>query len=388
MFVAAMLDQDRTLSEPVVRALEAVGADIGNACQVTEFNDGTLTGLKFTPGSQGDRSHKIHSGLTAIIALLRESNLGSEITGRAESMFTDLGKVEAAIHGVSLDDVHFHEVGAWDSIADIVAASAIICAVQPATWSISAVPLGSGTIETAHGTLPIPAPATARLLEGFPFVDDGVPGERVTPTGAAILRSLAPVFSVGTAPKVLKSTGYGFGQRRMNGRSNVLRVTRFSDNVDAVFSADQVLEVGFEVDDQTAEDLSTGLDRLRETEGVRDVVQWPVVGKKGRMAVHVAVLADIGAQDQVISACFSQTSTIGIRWCHRDRFVLSRREVAVGDEKSAVSVKIVERPDGTQTAKAEHDDIAGMTANREDRKTMAYEAEQQALAAEGKKREK
>ena len=124
----------------------------------------------------------------------------------------------------------FHELGGWDSIADIVGAAALIAALPGATWSVSTLPLGRGRTKTAHGLLPVPSPAAARLLEGYEFVDDGLAGERVTPTGAAILKHLNATQSAQRIPRRLLRSGYGFGTKVFRGISNVLRVLVFEDS--------------------------------------------------------------------------------------------------------------------------------------------------------------
>ncbi len=217
------------------------------------------------------------------------------------------------MHGVPADAVAFHEVGAIDSIADIVAAAAIIAAIGPARWTIASVPIGGGTIRTAHGIMPVPAPATALLLEGFALHDDGVSGERVTPTGAAILRYLR-CDTADAAGGTLRRSGYGFGTRRLPGISNCLRALVFDTHeAKAVAGHRELAVISFEVDDQSGEDLATGLDRVRAAPGVHDVVQMPAFGKKSRLAVHVQVLTRPDTLDDVVRLCFQETTTIGLR---------------------------------------------------------------------------
>src|SRR5262249_10593072 len=158
---------------------------------------------------------------------LERSTLKPGVKRRAIHIFTLLAEVEGKVHGMPAEAVSFHELGGWDSIADMVGAAFLIEALDPSTWSVSALPQGSGRVKTDHGWLPVPTPATALLLQGFELFDDGLPGERVTPTGAAILKHLntAP----GDAPhrhrpRRLLRIGTGFGTRTFPGLSNVLRV--------------------------------------------------------------------------------------------------------------------------------------------------------------------
>jgi uncharacterized protein (DUF111 family) len=281
------------------------------------------------------------------------------------SIFELLAHVEAKVHGVSPADVVFHEVGAWDSIADIVGAAYLIHVLE-ARWTVSAIPIGSGRIKTAHGIMPVPAPATALLLEGFDTINDGIPGERVTPTGAAILRYLCQdkALTTPTSGQLLRS-GIGFGTRKLDGISNCVRALVFDEvastgegvrDARTGGSHRQLAVVEFEVDDQSAEDLAMGLSHLRAHAHIFDVVQSAVFGKKGRMATSVRVLASPEAIDAVLDACFRETTTIGLRYHMVHGAALVRHAVEVNVDGERLRVKCVERPGGT-TAKAESVDV-------------------------------
>ena len=325
-----------------------------------------------------------HRRFAEIRSWLRESGLSRPVAEGATAIFTLLAEAEAEVHGIPVEDVTFHEVGAWDSIADVVCAAWLIDSLAPATWSCAPLPLGGGRVRTAHGMLPTPAPATALLLRGFPTFHDGVGGERVTPTGAAILRRLDPVFEPAGLGGRIARTGHGFGSRRLPGLSNVLRVLVLDPAFDAAF--DPVRGAGgwreetigvcsFEVDDQTAEDLAVGLDRLRAADGVLDVVQTPSFGKKGRMAASVRVLARPEARERVIERCFAETATIGVRW-HEARRAALEREAAVADVAGeAVRIKRAHRAGGEVTVKAEMDDVANADGGRTGREERRRRAE-------------
>ena len=227
------------------------------------------------------------------------------------------------MHGVPTDSVEFHEVGAVDSIVDIVAAAQLIVAANARRWTSAPLPLGSGRVRTAHGVLPVPAPATALLLRGLATIDDGVPGERVTPTGAAIARRLLqPDAAPERRPRTLLRTGIGFGSRELPGVSNCLRALVFEAGAAAeaaprpgdAFAHRELGVITFEVDDQSSEDLAAGLDHVRALEGVHDVIQSAVFGKKGRLAVQVQVLVAPDRLDAAIARCFAETTTIGLRF--------------------------------------------------------------------------
>jgi uncharacterized protein (DUF111 family) len=184
------------------------------------------------------------------------------------------------------------------------------------------------------------------------MVDDGVAGERVTPTGAAILRHLGVSAGLPAGSWRIAGTGIGFGTQRLRGLSNVLRVLAWEPAAAAARADDRVAVLAFEVDDQTAEELALGLDALRATEGVLDVVQVPAFGKKGRLATQIQVLARPERLDAAIERCFAETTTIGLRWRLETRAVLARETVSIATPEGALDVKLVTRPGGERTAKA------------------------------------
>jgi len=239
-------------------------------------------------------------------------------------------------------------------------------------------PLGSGFAQTAHGRLPIPTPATALLLEGFACADDGFPGERVTPTGAAIVRHLKCSQDRDRTARRLVHSGHGFGTKVFLGMSNVLRVlaseTLTQDSDD---TGSRVAVLQFEVDDQTPEDLAIALDRLRSHPSVLDVLQSPVFGKKGRIAAHIQVLAAPEALEPVAQLCFLETATIGLRHQIMQRETLPRDLKVVQVGNHAVRVKLAQRPQST-TAKAESDDTA-QVSGFDTRSELRRTAEAQSL---------
>ena len=271
-------------------------------------------------------------------------------------------------------EVTFHEVGGWDSTVDIVAAAYLIEALGPARWSCGAIPLGSGRVRCAHGLLPVPVPAVVHLLQGLATYDDGIEGERITPTGAAILKHLAPAQASGE-PETLVGIGTGFGSRTLPGLSNVLRVLEFAPDAPAA-EQEQVAVLRFEIDDQTPEDLALGLDRLRARPGILDVLQWPAYGKKGRLVAAIQVLAEADSLGGALAAVFDETTTLGVRWSTVARSALARDTATHADALGTVRVKRARRPAGTVTAKAELDDLAGSAghAAREERRRGAEAA--------------
>ena len=338
------------------------------------------------PDHEAPRDHG-HRAWSSIRALIEASRLDDRVKREAVAIFAGLAEAEGRVHGVPADDVAFHEVGAVDSIVDIVAAGQLIVLIGAARWTASPLPLGSGRVRTAHGILPVPAPATALLLRGLPTIDDGVPGERVTPTGAAVARHLlhgrAPSLPV---PRRLERSGTGFGTREIAGLSNCLRVLAFAPVASEPFMepasafAHRALGViVFEVDDLSAEDLSNGLDHIRALPGVHDVVQGVVFGKKGRVATQVQVLVAPDRLDDAIRLCFAETSTIGLRFHTVQGAALPRGFDTVAVDGRDLRTKHVTRPDGSRTAKAEASDVAA-TPGHATRLRLRREAESQALA--------
>ncbi len=418
MFASALLDAFPDLETGVLASVAAVAAV---RCDLVAHNDGVLQGRRFLvarddtpeadPAAQGDAAHHAdghhhhhghghqkhdadqgvhgHRPWADIRADIQAAPLEAAVRDNAIAIFEGLARAEAEVHGIGVETVAFHEVGAWDSIADIVAAAHIIVHCGATSWSVGALPLGSGRVTTAHGPLPVPAPATALLLRGFDTIDDGVAGERVTPTGAAILRYLvceAPSRR-SKRPRTLGRSGIGFGTRILPGLSNCLRALVFDEGLiedvgrpTATSTHRDLTVIEFEVDDQSAEDLAMGLDRLREHDDVFDVVQMPVFGKKGRMMTHVRALTRAGSAD-AIAACFRETTTIGLRHHLVGGSALPRSVRTIEVDGRAMRVKTVERPGG-RTAKAEADDALGHETHAQ-RARMRREAERLALSDDG-----
>jgi uncharacterized protein (TIGR00299 family) protein len=376
MFLAALLDAWPEHAEGTFAAMRAAGLPDDWQAELVAHDDGVLV----SEGPAGDDHHG-PGGFRAILAGLAEAALPAPVRTRASLIFTLLAEAEAKVHGIPVDEVHFHELADWDSIADVVGSAWLLEALAPASVSCAPLPLGSGRIATAHGALPVPAPAAALLLEGMPMVDDGIAGERVTPTGAAILRHLRPVAGLPGGSWRIAGTGIGFGTRRLPGLSNVLRVLAWEPA--AVGRADdRVAVLAFEVDDQSPEELALGLDALRRVEGVLDVIQSPAFGKKGRLATQIQVLARPERLEAAIARCFAETTTIGLRWRLESRAVLAREAVSVATADGELGVKVVTRPDGARTAKAEIEGVRDGPDGHAGRTGRRRHAEAQALRDE------
>lgn len=367
MFAAAVLDVRPDLEPGLREALARVSLPESVKVEVLTHRDHALCGTRFRVR---DDSASGHVRYAEVRTLLRNAPLATGPKRRALDIFALLADAEARVHGIGVEEVTFHEVGGYDSIADVVGAAFLIDALGADEWSTARLPLGSGHVRSAHGRLPVPAPATALLLEGFAVHDDGLEGERVTPTGAAIVRHLRPTYGAPSRPMRLAGTGTGFGRSEFPGISNVLRLLLFEEVRDGA-DAEQVAVVEFEVDDQPAEDLAVGLDRLRALAGVLDAVQAPVFGKKGRLATQVRALARPEALEPLIEACFAETTTLGVRWHLAERTALRRSGARAG----GIRVKSVRRPTGVRTGKAEVDDVADAEGGFAERARLRREAE-------------
>lgn len=366
MFVSSLIDLRPDLVPAVEEAFRCCPLLDGVDLKMEDHSDGVLKGKRFLVERRNYEPAAHHHALWRDIrGALERCRLPEEVVGHAVGIFSILAQAEAEVHGTAADEVAFHEVGAWDSIADIVAASALIVGLGTTQWSVGALPIGGGRVQTAHGPLPLPAPATTRLLTGFALIDDGIAGERVTPTGAAVIRYLCTPWQIAPAGGRIAGTGHGFGSRVLPGVSNCLRVLCLENDEALALPRDQVAVLECEIDDQSAEDIAQGIDRLRAEPGVLDVVQFPVFGKKGRMMTHLRVLARPTARERVIRLVFEETRTIGVRHGLVERSVLTRTGGSVRVGETDIRFKRVERPGGA-TIKAEADDIA--TAAGSDRR--------------------
>ena len=378
MFVAALADAFPECVPDLLRELARVSPA---GVRFVTHADGVLRGRRFVVDTVRADHH--HVAYRDIRSRLRAAGLAPEVLRHALGLFGLLARVEGEVHGVDPDEVEFHEVGALDSILDFVAAAHFIATLAPERWSFAALPLGGGRVETAHGLLPVPAPATALLLRGLEVIDDGIEGERVTPTGAAIARYLTDLSVAGPrsrkAPAILTAAGNGFGSRSLPGVPNVLRCLAFSPTAAVPSPLDEeIVALTFEIDDQTAEDLAVALERIREAPGVLDACQLAVHGKKGRMATQVQVLVRPESVDAIVRECLSQTTTLGVRIARLWRRAALRVQVTTA---RGVRVKVAERPGGEITAKAEIDDLARAGRDRGEREAARGHAEAEALEA-------
>jgi uncharacterized protein (TIGR00299 family) protein len=376
MFVAAMVDALPALEAPILEALAAVRPGHASMPDFPRVTSAGAAARRFGFPSKYRVPASPGTAYPALVRTIGDAALDAETRKHALALLALLGQAEAKVHGTSLDHVHFHELADWDSLMDVVAAGCIAARLDGAAWTCSALPLGGGSIKTAHGLLPVPAPATSALLEGYPWRDDGIDGERVTPTGAAILRHLVPPERAEHRCRGgrLTAVGCGAGTRSLGETPNIVRAMIFETiGANAPGDTDFVTNLEFDVDDMTGEEIALAGDRLRDVAGVLDVSIGTRFGKKGRPLSDFRVLTRTQDATAVMHACFTETSTLGVRVREERRQVLRRRDVRA----DAVTVKVAERPGGVRTGKAAHDDVAddaGLDARREKRATAESRA--------------
>jgi len=279
---------------------------------------------------------KTHRHLSHILEMIGKADFSARAKKNAEAVFRKLGEAEAEVHQVPIEKVHFHEVGAADSIADIVGACVALASLGIESVICSPVNVGSGTVQTEHGVLPVPAPATARLLQNAPVYARGPAVELTTPTGAAAAAALASSFGV-LPPLRIARTGYGAGSRDFAEHANVLRVILGEPT-----GAQEALEVSVmeaHIDDLNAQILAYAAERLMEA-GALDVALQPLVMKKGRPGHLLRVIARPEDRETLSQLIFAETSTLGLRIYAAERRVQARSCTEVATPYGKVHVKV------------------------------------------------
>lgn len=308
-----------------------------------------------------DHHHHEHRSLADVLHVIGHLKLEPSVREDVKSVYESLAAAESRAHGKAVGEIHFHEVGALDAIADIAAFCHLLRRIALDKIIASPVHVGSGTVNCAHGVLPVPAPATAFLLEGVPTYSDGViVGELCTPTGAALIKNFAASF--GPQPLMtVRSIGYGAGRKDFP-RANVVRAM-LGECVAEDSGDGEILELNFNVDDMTGEELAFASERIFAA-GARDVSFAPVVMKKGRPGQRVSVMCAAETRGDVVKAIFTHTSTLGIRETHCRRYTLDRKieTVALPDD-STVRRKVASGY-GVCRAKWEADDLAAFARTR------------------------
>jgi hypothetical protein len=319
-------------------------------------------------GRANDHAHRQYAEIRTMLA---SSALAPPVRETAQTIFARLAEAEGRVHGVAIDAVTFHEVGAIDSIVDIVGTAIGLAALEIDTVHVSALPLGSGIVRSQHGTIPVPAPATVELLRGFPVrIGDGI-GELVTPTGAAIVAALARPGAAMPPSVVIDRVGYGAGTRTQPDRPNVLRA--LLGRAAPAMDADEMVEIATNIDDTNPELYEHVMERLFAA-GARDVWLEPAQMKKNRPGTVLRVLAEPSGRDALAAIILRETSAIGVRFHAVQRLMLPREETTVGTEYGAVRVKIARAPDGTVNVAPEYESCRRIARERGVPLKVVYQA--------------
>lgn len=362
MILGGLLDLGLPLDD-LRGALGSLAVDLGELSARRVLRAG-VSATKFEVAADtpdASHHHHPHHHLTEIVGAINRSALQPAGKERAIHLFERLARAEAEIHDLPLEKVHLHEVGAIDSIVDIVGAVYGLEQLGAATIVSSPLNVGSGTVTCAHGVFPVPAPATARLLQGAPVYAGEVQMELVTPTGALIVTGYADSFGP-MPPMTITRIGYGAGDRNPKQHPNVLRLI-VGDGASAG-PVHRVVEILCEIDDMNPQLFGTLMDRLLEA-GALDVFYAPVQMKKNRPGTLVTVLARPADRERLSGILFAETTTIGVRYQEMVRECLDRELVVVETAFGPVRFKVARRAGHVLNASPEFDDCARIAAERQ-----------------------
>lgn len=349
MILGALIDAgaDRDIVAGALAALPIEGVSL----DVDAVMKGAIRATLVAPAAGGTTSSRDYN---AIVELLEGAGLDAEVKRRSLAAFRALGDAEAKIHGVPIEEVHFHEVGSEDAILDIVGACAALEDLAPDRVVVSSIATGRGYTDSMHGTIPVPAPAVLEILTGAELYERGT-RELITPTGAALLATWADSFGP-MPPMTIGKIGYGAGTSDLEW-PNVLRVVvgEGSERVAAHAIVTELLETN--IDDMSPELIPYVIERTLNA-GALDAWATPVSMKKGRIGVVLSVLVEQGASREVLDVIFKETTTFGVRISNVDREVLDRKEVEVGVAGHTVRVKVGYRNGRMVSASPEFEDAA------------------------------
>ena len=368
MFLGACLD----LGLPVAlleEMVERLGLD-GVELRVRRAKRGGLAGLRFAvlregrPVDGAGAKSAAYRNLSTILRMIGNSGLDAGVRERASALFRRLGEAEAQVHGVGLEEVHFHEVGADDSIVDLVGAAQAVEHFAPALVSSSTVVVGSGAVSTRHGVMPVPAPATALLLQGVPVSTGGVRGELTTPTGAVIVREFVSVFEPSGADGVRRIEGYGvgLGSRELADRPNALCIQR-AVAMAAGSGWNRVAVLECQVDDATGEAVGYAAEALLEA-GALDVFTTAVQMKKSRPGVAITVVCRPEQASELAERLLLETGSLGCRRTVVDRLEAERSSAAVATPFGDVKVKRAAIGGRALGAAPEYEDVRRIARER------------------------
>ena len=346
MILGALIDAglDQGDFRKILAGIPLSGYDISAEKVVKNGITGTRFNVRVS-GNQHERS------LSDILKIIHESSLKESVKKSAGDIFRNIALVEAKIHDKKIEEIHFHEIGAVDSIIDITGACAAFDMMGIDTVQCSRINVGEGFVNSEHGPLPVPAPATASLLLGVPVYSSGVQAELATPTGAAIITHFSKQYGPMPGMKV-RSVGYGAGMKDLP-VPNLLRVFIGEGEIQAAREAVIALETN--IDDMNPEFYQHVFERLLES-GAMDVYTTPVIMKKSRPGVQLTVLAREDKRDELTEIIFNETTTAGIRINKMERMALEREIRRIGTRFGEVSVKLLYSGGRVVTASPEYED--------------------------------
>jgi uncharacterized protein (TIGR00299 family) protein len=331
-FISAGVPLDFLSSE--LRKLSLEGYELS----ATHIERSGIVATKVDVIISDDQRH--HRHLKDISALIDNSSLGARVKERAKAIFHEVAVGEAKIHNSTIEHVHFHEVGALDSIVDIVGTAICLDHLKIDEVYSSPIKLGNGgQITTQHGIMPVPTPATIEILKGYPTVLTQVKSELTTPTGAAIIKALSKGM-LSTERMRIERIGYGAGTREIDELPNLLRI--IIGQLDAEYSSDEIISVETNIDDMNPEFFPFVLEKLLEA-GAHDAYLVPILMKKGRPGMLLSVLLERAKLDTILSILFLETTTLGVRIQPIERRKVSRSSRQVHTSFGTVTVKVIHK---------------------------------------------
>ena len=320
--------------------------------ELEDPSDESVDGIDILPSDDHEHHHHHHTHLSDIEKIIAGLNVSDKVKDDALAVYRLIAEAESKAHGKEITEIHFHEVGTMDAVADIVGVCVLMEQINPDAVIASPLATGFGQVRCAHGILPVPAPATAYIIEGVPTYSGDIEGELLTPTGAALVKHFAERF--GPRPVMaIEKTGYGMGKKDFE-KANILR-TFLGDSEG---EEDKVIEIVCNVDDMTGEEIGYATSILMEN-GALDVFTTPVFMKKNRPGILITCVVRPEDKDYFAKLIFENTTTIGLRYQTMERYKLERRGEKVMTRFGEASVKISEGF-GVTRIKPEYDDVAGI----------------------------
>jgi uncharacterized protein (TIGR00299 family) protein len=347
MFLGALLDADLSF-EALKKGLSSLPID-GYGLEMKREMKGSLSATQFVVNVE--KEAHAHRHLDDIRKIIRAGSFSKDVQEKSIRIFESIAREEGKIHNHAPEEVHFHEVGALDSIIDILGVVFGMECLGIDTLYASSLPVGSGFVETEHGRIPVPAPATMALLKEVPVYGSGLKQELVTPTGAALVKGLASSFGT-LPPMTVEKVGYGAGTRDLPDRPNLLRIIIGRDQSEQ--HVETVVNLEANLDDTSPEWLGFLMDRLFDA-GALDVVFCPVQMKKNRPGVLIQVMGRPEQKDELMDILFTESTTLGVRFQFTQRRILERSSVVIDSPWGKMLVKKVVGPDGASSFLPEYE---------------------------------